>query len=697
MIELIWAEIIDAKTIKLVFDEEIGIGEDPGIKLLIDGKEAEFILAMESTRSRTVKLIPEAEIGEDVVGRVKIVQNGEEIFAYPTDILDEFTPDEDIELGAVYSKEETSFRLWSPVASSVKLLLFKDWSEEEPDEVFEMERRENGIWEIEVKMDLDGWFYLYEIERFERTVRTVDIYSKSVSINGGKSAVLNLEETDPEGWERDVPPALESPTDAIVYEVHVADITAFDDEIPENLRGKFLGMVAGGKATKHLIDLGVTHVQLMPVMIFRSCEEDDDSCYNWGYDPYLYMVPSGKYSTDPRDPKARVKELKELIMKLHKMGIRVILDVVFPHTFDIGEKSPFDATVPYYYYRVKDGEYVDETGCGNTTATERKMMRKLVLDALEYWVREYHVDGFRFDQMGVMDPSLVEEIPKKLRKIKPSILIYGEPWGAGTTRIFKGDQKGKGFGVFNDDFRDSIRGSVYDVNKKGFVMAEKGTERRLAVGLLGSPSYLGGFTLYPFESVNYVECHDNHTLWDKNLLAARADSRSWTEEELKKAQKLAGGLTILSLGVPFLHLGQDFCRTKKFNPNSYNAPLDVNGIDWKRKDEFRDVYEYHRGLIELRREHPAFRASDPDEIREKSKLLRVENSFVAVYFGYHLNDDPWKEIFVIANGSLEGRKYHLPEGSWNLVVDGERAGVKTLRKVKGNVKLEPISMVVLWR
>ena len=697
MKKLIWAEIVDTRTIKLVFDEDLGIGEDPGIRLLIDEKEADYVLAMESVRSRVVKLIPETEIGEDVVGKVKLVQSEEEIFAYPTDVLDEFTPDEDIELGAVYSKEGTSFRLWSPVASSVRLLLFRDWRGEEPDEVFEMERRENGIWEIEVKRDLDGWFYLYEIERFGKSVRTVDIYSKSVSINGEKSAVLNLEKTDPEGWERDVPPALENPTDAVVYEVHVADITAFDDEIPGNLRGKFLGMVAGGKATKHLIDLGVTHVQLMPVMIFRSCEEDDDSCYNWGYDPYLYMVPSGKYSTDPRDPRVRVRELKELIMKLHKMGMRVILDVVFPHTFDIGEKSPFDATVPYYYYRVKDGEYVDETGCGNTTATERKMMRKLVLDALEYWVREYHVDGFRFDQMGVMDPSLVEEIPKKLKKIKPSILLYGEPWGAGTTRIFKGDQKGKGFGVFNDDFRDSIRGSVYDVQKKGFVMAESGTERRLAVGLLGSPSYLGGFTLYPFESVNYVECHDNHTLWDKNLLAARSDSRNWTEEELKRAQKLAGGLTILSLGVPFLHLGQDFCRTKKFNPNSYNAPLDVNGIDWKRKDEFRDVYEYHRGLIELRREHPAFRANDPDEIREKSKLLRVEKLFVAVYFGYHLNDDPWKEIFVIANGSLDGRKYHLPEGSWNLVVDGERAGVETLRKVKGSVKLEPISMVVLWR
>ncbi len=697
MKRLLWAEVLDRKTIRLAFEEEIILGEDPDLKLFVNGREMDYILAMDSTSSKIVRMVPEAKLGEEEISDVRIVQESGEIWVCPTGILEDFTPEEDIELGAIYSKEGTTFRIWSPVAKSVKLLLFDDPSGD-PKTSVEMERKENGIWEVFVPGDLDGRFYLYEIERCGKKVRTVDIYSKSVSLNGEMSVVVDLEKTDPDGWDEDVPPALESPTDAVVYEVHVADITAFDDEIESDLRGKFLGMVAGGKATRHLKELGITHVQLMPVMVFHSCPEDDENCYNWGYDPYLYMVPSGKYSTDPKDPYARIRELKELIMKLHRMGIRVILDVVFPHTYEIGERSPFDATVPYYYYRTaEDGRYIDETGCGNTTATERKMMKKLVLDTLEYWVREYHVDGFRFDQMGVMDKRLIEEIAKKLRKMKPSVLLYGEPWGAGTTRIFKGDQKGKGYGVFNDEIRDAIRGSVFEVEKKGFVMGGTGTERKLAIGLLGSPSYLGGFTLFPSESVNYASCHDNHTLWDKNVLAARADSREWTEDELKSAQKLAGGIVILSLGLPFLHLGQDFCRSKDFNPNSYNASLEINGIDWGRKEIFKDVFEYYRGLIKLRREHPAFRANDPDEIREKAKLLRVERLFVAVYFGYHLNEDPWKEIFVILNGSCRVRRYYIPAGEWNVVVNHERAGVETIERIRRFVRVQPISMVVVWR
>ena len=697
MKSLVWAEISAFNTINLYFDQEVQLGEDLSLNLLISGKPADFILAMDSPSSKHVKMIPETELSPSEIKEIVIEQGGKRVWACPTSVLDEIAPDEDEELGFSYSEDKTTFKIWSPVAKEIKLLLYEKYDSENPDIVVEMEEGENGIWTAEVEGDLDGWFYNYEIYRCGKSVRTVDIYSKSVSINGEKSAIIDLEKSDPENWDRDIVPSLDNPTDSIIYEIHIADITAFDDEIPENLKKKYLGVVAGGKATKHLTELGVTHVQIMPSMIFRSCKEDDENCYNWGYDPYLYMVPSGKYSTDPYNPYARVRELKKMIMGLHKLGIRVVLDVVFPHTFDIGEKSPFDATVPFYYYRTKDGKYIDETGCGNTTATERKMMRKLVIDALKYWTQEYHVDGFRFDQMGVMDKSLVEDLTKRLKKIKPSVLIYGEPWGAGTTRIFKGDQKGKGFGVFNDDIRDSVRGSVFEVEKRGFVMAQPGTERRLSVCLLGSPSYLGGFTLKPEESINYSECHDNHTLWDKNYLAAQKDQKDWTEEELKRAQKLAGVITILSLGISFLHLGQDFCRTKKLNPNSYNAPIDINGIDWTRKEKFRDVFEYHKGLIKLKRKHQAFRACDPDEIREKAKLLRVDNLFIVLYFGYHMNEDPWKEIFVILNGSLENRKYHLPPGIWNLVVDEKSAGVETIRKVSDVLKVEPLSASVLWR
>ncbi len=698
MKNLVWAEISAFNTINLYFDQEVHLGEDLSLNLTISGKSADFILAMDSPSSKFVKMVPETELSPSDIKEVIIEQNGNKIWACPIDVLDEIVPNEDEKLGYSYGENKTVFKIWSPVAKEVKLLLYENYNSEEPDVVVDMEEREDGIWIAEVEGDLDGWFYNYELDRCGKVVRTVDIYSKSVSINGKKSAVIDLKKSDPEDWDRDIIPSLDNPTDSIIYEIHIADITAFDDEIPENLREKYLGLVAGGKATKHLADLGITHVQIMPSMIFRSCKEDDNDCYNWGYDPYLYMVPSGKYSTNPYNPYTRVREFKEMVMKLHRLGFRVVLDVVFPHTFDIGEKSPFDATVPFYYYRISnDGKYIDETGCGNTTATERKMMKKLVIDSLKYWIQEYHIDGFRFDQMGVMDKSLIEDLTTRLKKIKPSVLIYGEPWGAGTTRIFKGDQKGKGYGVFNDEIRDAIRGSVFEIEKKGFVMAQPGTERRLSVSLLGSPSHLGGFTLKPEETINYSECHDNHTLWDKNYLAAQKDQRNWTEEELRKAQKLAGVITILSLGIPFLHLGQDFCRTKKFNPNSYNAPIDINGIDWERKEKYRDVFEYYRGLVKLRRKHQAFRTNDPDEIREKAKLLRVENLFIVMYFGYHMNEDPWKEIFIILNGSLEEKKYHLPPGVWNLVVDGKSAGVETIREVEDLIKIEPISANILWR
>jgi len=435
---LVWAEISAFNTINLYFDQEVHLGEDLSLNLTISGKSADFILAMDSPSSKFVKMVPETELSPSDIKEVIIEQNGNKIWACPIDVLDEIVPDEDEKLGYSYSENKTVFKIWSPVAKEVKLLLYENYNSEEPDIVVDMEEREDGIWIAEVEGDLDGWFYNYELDRCGKVVRTVDIYSKSVSINGKKSTVIDLKKSDPEDWDRDIIPSLDNPTDSIIYEIHIADITAFDDEIPENLREKYLGLVAGGKATKHLVDLGITHVQIMPSMIFRSCKEDDNDCYNWGYDPYLYMVPSGKYSTNPYNPYTRVREFKEMVMKLHRLGLRVVLDVVFPHTFDIGEKSPFDATVPFYYYRISnDGKYIDETGCGNTTATERKMMKKLVIDSLKYWIQEYHIDGFRFDQMGVMDKSLIEDLTTRLKKIKPSVLIYGEPWGAGTTRNSK--------------------------------------------------------------------------------------------------------------------------------------------------------------------------------------------------------------------------------------------------------------------
>ena len=705
----VWGRIFSKSVIKIFMNEPVKLGEDLDMRLLIDGEERDYIMAMKNYESQEIDVILRDEMKEEDLSRDVFVAFGEhKTRVYPLEVLDEFAPD-DVELGALYSKDETVFRVWSPVASKASVLLFKDGGEI-PHDLVPMERKSGGVWEARVRGDLDGVQYLYELEIFGSKHRTVDVYSISTSLNGERSVVLDLRKTDPEGWESDVRPPMNCRTDVVVYEIHVEDFTGLESSgVEERHRGKFLGLVSEGKigpggvktALDHLKELGVTHVQLLPVMLYKSCREDDPECYNWGYDPYLYMVPSGKYSTDPSDPRARIREFKEMVMRLHRNGIRVILDVVFPHTYRTGDGSPLDSTVPYYFYRMtSDGKYLDETGCGNTTATERKMMRKLVLDSLRYWVEEYHVDGFRFDQMGVIDSKLLEEAENMLHSIDPSILIYGEPWGSvgATVRFGKGSQMGKAIGVFNDVLRDAIRGSVFEDEKKGFVMGEKGYERAIAIGLLGSPAYLGGFTLHPEESVNYSSCHDNHTLWDKNFLAARLDtSRKWTDEELKRAQKLAGGIVILAMGTSFLHGGQDFCRTKKFNHNSYNAGLEINGFDWKRKSDFIDVFEYYKGLIRLRREHPAFRSNNSEEIREKVKILKAMDHMVVVYYGDNLNGDPWKEIIVVFNGSLEEGDYILPEGRWNVVVNSERAGVETLGVIRGKIVLDPLSMFVAWR
>jgi len=703
-----WAEIISKRFIRVYFEDPIRLGESLKIKLTIDGRETTFVAAMRSYQSKEVDMVLKADLSEkDMSKDIFISFGNERIRVYPTLVLENFVLPESEPLGMFYEEGKVTFRLWSPVAKSVKLLLYNSPDSEEPFEEASMKRREKGLWEIEVEGDLEGKFYLYEIERLGQTVKTVDIYSKAVSINGEKSAIVDLRKTDPQGWMEDTFLSLDHPTDAIVYELHVADISGLESSgVSEEHRGKYLGVVEEAScygvrtSLSHLKELGVTHVQILPLMIFKSCSEDDPGCYNWGYDPYLYMVPSGKYSSDPRDPYVRIREIKEMVRRLHKEGIGVILDIVFPHTFDVGVRSPFDATVPFYYYRLnEDGSYKDETGCGNTTATERKMVKKLMKDVVTYWLREFHVDGFRFDQMGVIDETTMKDVTNAIRSVNPYALVYGEPWGGGAeVKIHKGKQKGKGYGVFNDDIRDAIRGSVFDVEKKGFVMGQPGHERKLAISILGSPSYLEGFTEFPSESINYAECHDNHTLFDKNTLAAKLDvEKEWTEEDLKRAQKLAGGILLTSLGIPFIQLGQDFCRTKKFHPNSYNAPLDINGIDWKRKKQFWDVFEYYRGLIELRKKHPAFRAYDPLEIRNKAKILRVQKLFVAVYYGEHLNGDPWKHIILLYNGSWESRSYHLPQGEWNIVVDDKKAGVETIGVISGNVKVSPISMMVLWR
>ncbi len=654
---------------------------------------------------------------EEITGKVEVMIEG---FSPSTvimmGILDEFYYEGD--LGAIYSEDETVFRVWSPVSKFVNLKLYENWDDENPYMVTEMKRIESGVWESTVYGDMEGKYYLYEYDSYGEKKTGVDPYSKAVAKNSLKSAIIDLKKTNPENWELDEGIDFGEPEDAIIYEVHIADLTGLENSGVEK-KATYLGMVELGTkgpgdvttGLDHITELGVTHVHILPMFDFYTGDEanrDFEDYYNWGYDPYLFMCPEGRYSSDPFTPETRINEAKRMVGGFHENGINVIMDVVFPHTYGVGELSAFDLAVPYYYYKIaKSGAHVNESGCGNTMASHRPMMRKFITDAVKYWVEEYHFDGFRFDQMGFMDFETMMKIDEELSAIKPYILLYGEGWGDPVAADYWGypDGEEKGFnlvnrlvkaavigtdiGAFNDDIRDAIRGSVFDVVTKGFVMDSLSKVKKIKSGLTGSIDFSKtekGFTDDPAQSINYAACHDNHTLWDKNRLAASLDSNfPWDDEMLINAQKLAGAILMTSQGVAFLHGGQDFCRTKYFDGNSYNSPISVNGFDYSRKAEFIDVFNYYKGLIELRKNLSAFRLKTDDEIRNRLEILGNKNRKVVSFVIDAPQEDPYDQILVVYNGNNESAETEIPQGKWNVIADSEKAGIDTLYSIDGGI------------
>ncbi|WP_082128449.1 type I pullulanase [Kosmotoga pacifica] len=611
------------------------------------------------------------------------------------------------ELGAIYSPEQTEFRIWSPVSSRAELLLYNDYDAEEPSMVIPMNREDRGVWSVTVPGDLHLKAYKYRFFSYGKLRETVDMYSKAVTKNSEKSVVVNLSKTNFDGWISDTRPAMEAYEDAIIYEIHVADITG-DPSTTIIHKGKYLGLTEKGATNTmgikvgldHLIELGVTHVHIMPIHDIFYLKEGEENQYGWGYDPFLYWVPEGHYSTDPSNPLARITEVKKMVKALHENGIRVILDVVYNHTAQTGPNSPFDQTVPYYFYRTDNtGSYTNGSGVGNEIATERPMMRKFIVDSLLYWVREYHVDGFRFDLLGLFDKETVKAIEKALHEEDPTILIYGEPWGGWGANITfgKGDQKGLRVAVFNDGIRDAIIGSVFNKKLKGFALGSRAKETRIKRGIVGSISYdnrIYDFTSDPEETINYVSSHDNLTLWDKNTEAIG----STNIELLKSAQKFSNAIILLSQGIPFLHGGVDFCRTKYGNDNSYNAGIEVNKFDWKRKAEFYDIFLYYKGLIELRKNHIAFRMRTSDDIRKNISFLNTpQKRMVAFRINGGAVGDEWKDIIVILNGNTTPVFFKLPDGEWKQVVDGETAGNNVIRIAKGIIRVAGTSACVLYK
>ena len=629
------------------------------------------------------------------------------------------------DLGLTYTPKWSLFKLWAPTASAVEIINYSDGEGGKKISSAQMKKEQGGVWSALAKTDMKGTFYTFRVKINDNWSDEVpDPYAKAVGVNGKRAMVVDLLQTNPEGWDKDKSPVFNQKTDAIIYELHVRDASIAANSGIEQ-KGKFLGLTekgtknAGGLSTglDHLKELGITHVHLLPSYDYNSVDEKitDKPQYNWGYDPLNYNTPEGSYSTNAANGAVRIKEFKQLVKAFHDNGLRVVMDVVYNHTA-LTEKSNFNQLVPGYYYRQDEkGKFSDATACGNETASERAMMRKFILESVMYWVKEYHVDGFRFDLMGVHDIETMNLISKELHKIKPDILLYGEGWTAGKSplpdeqRALKANAlKLDRIAVFSDDIRDGIKGSVFEHTDKGFASGKQGMEETIKFGIVASVQHpqvdyskvnysKAPYSKEPFQTITYAECHDNHVLWDKlNLSAAPNAMQDANPVDMKEMHKLALSIVLTSQGISFLHAGTEFLRSKQGVENSYKSPDEINAIDWSLKSENKEVFDYIKGLIELRKKHPAFRMSSAELIRKN--LVFFENQESGI-IGYELNGaavgDNWKKIQVWFNGSGEEKTVNSGKDKWISVVRDNQLEKK--EGLGGSIKLKPYSCTILYQ
>ncbi|MBO9130384.1 type I pullulanase [Bacillus sp. 165] len=573
-------------------------------------------------------------------------------------------------LGITYEKEKTKFRLWAPTASEAKVVLYKKWDDEASSEHV-MTRAEKGTWTLVLYEDLEGLYYTYKVKIGSEWNEAADPYAKAVGVNGDRGYILNLETTHPKHWMKDKPHFTE-PTDAILYELHVRDLSMH----PESgmcHKGKFLALTEVGTTgpneiptgIDHIKSLGVTHVQLLPIFDY-STDSVDETClekeqYNWGYDPKNYNAPEGSYSTDPYNPISRIMELKQTIQTLHDNGLRVVMDVVYNHVYD-AYRMNFMKLVPGYYFRYKDEQTLSNgSACGNDVASERHMVRKFIIDSVKYWASEYNLDGFRFDLMGLHDVDTMNEIRAELDKIDPSILIIGEGWDLATELCSeskanqKNAQKMPRIAHFNDVIRDGLKGSVFYHEVLGLVNGNPKALIDVQSGIAGAIRYsdtIHSFADEPNQAVTYVEAHDNHTLWDKLLITNPND----TVETIKKMHKLCTAIVLTSQGIAFLHAGQEFMRTKGGDENSYKSSTKINQLDWVRCAAFQEEVDYVRRLIALRKTEPAFRLQTADKIRQCLQFIAAPDGVLA----YSIRDEQNnKQLFVAHNTNRQAASVTL--------------------------------------
>ena len=622
-----------------------------------------------------------------------------------------------------YAPEGTRFSLWAPTADEVRLMLYNEGEGGHAYRTVSMEAGEEGVWHTTVAEDLLGKFYTFNVKTGDRWLGdTPGIFAKAVGVNGHRAAIIDLRSTDPEGWADDRRPPLRSAADVVIYEMHHRDFSISPASGIEH-KGKFLALTEAGTRSPeglatgidHLRELGVTHVHLLPSYDYASIDETrlDENRYNWGYDPLNYNVPEGSYATDPYRPDVRIREFKQMVQALHKAGIRVILDVVYNHTFSI-DGSNFERTAPGYFYRQRpDGTYADASACGNETASNRPMMRKYIVESVLHWAREYHIDGFRFDLMGIHDIRTMNEVRAALTALDPSIIVYGEGWAAQAPQLPQDSLAMKantyrmpGIAAFSDEMRDALRGPFNDNKQGAFLAGLPGGEESIKFGIVGAvqhPQVCNDSVNYsqapwagePTQMISYVSCHDDMCLVDR----LRASIPGIKDDELARLDKLAQTAVFTSQGIPFIYAGEEVMRDKKGVHNSYQSPDSINAIDWSRKALHADVFAYYKGLIQLRKNHPAFRLDSAELVRRHLEFLPVEGkNLVAWRLKEHAGGDRWEDIVVVLNSRREPARVAVPQGNYTIVCKDGAINEGGLAKVSGAELTVPAqSALIAWK
>ena len=719
---IVLAEETDATIKQTLYREDVGVRVamsapiDPE-ELTVTGPAGEVAIASRSDDGKNIyTLVPREPL--DVTATYTLHYRSSEMAItmpiwYSTKAFEAAYTYEGDDLGANWTRERTFFRLWAPTAASVTIHLYQtgDYRVNDLLEQVDMTPDVNGTWIATVEGDLNGTYYTYVVDVDGVTNEACDPYARAVGVNGKRAMVIDLDSTDPEGWAEDYPPAPASITDAIIYELHVRDLSVDENSGITN-KGKFLGLIESGTATPegiptgldHIKNLGVTHIHLLPSYDYGSVDETslEDNVFNWGYDPVNYNVPEGSYSTDPYNGEVRVKEFKQMVKGLHDNGIQVIMDVVYNHVYS-GEEFCFNKIVPLFFSRVSsDGVFSAGSGCGNDTASERAMVKKYIVDSVKYWADEYHIDGFRWDLVGLIDTETVNEVMEAVHKTHPHVIFYGEGWTMATDVTKDGyilttqvnSRETPGFAFFSDTLRDAIRGGNSNNSKPGYVANSGGFAGNISDCFLGAPAWCKS----PAQSINYASCHDNHTLFDRITMSTPEASFA----DRVKMNNLSAAIVLTSQGVPFIHAGEEMLRSKpledgSFDHNSYKSSDEVNNLKWASlsQEEYALTNRYYQGLIAFRKAHPALRMTSAEEVAEKiTKLGGLEFNVVGFHIAAGANGEE-NELIVVFNPTPNTANVTLPEGEWSVYINGDKAGTEVLCTVSGTAAAEPISAMVL--